>query len=135
NLSAGKFPPRAAPGLLPVIPDEDELAAEAVNAEEARLFFVALTRARDHLVLSRALRYGRFSAKSSPLLACLDGAPEVRQEVWKALTSVTPAPSPSPSPADGRGVPGMAVAAANGGSVTAGEPHHRLPSPAAGEGL
>jgi superfamily I DNA/RNA helicase/Zn-dependent peptidase ImmA (M78 family) len=91
NLSAGKFPPRGAPSLLPPLPAGEESDTDPTDAEETRLFFVALTRARDHLVLSRAEKYGRFSAKPSPLLPCLDGAASVRVERWEPFAP--PAPS------------------------------------------
>jgi DNA helicase-2/ATP-dependent DNA helicase PcrA len=90
NLSAGKFPARPQTGLLPPLPDEiSEVeplpgAADSDAAEEERLFFVALTRARDHLVMSRALKYGKISAKPSPLLAAVETAPELRHEVWES---------------------------------------------------
>ncbi len=90
NLSAGRFPPRPAPGLLPDLDVKE--TRETINFdEEARLFFVALTRARDHLVLSRAERYGRFSALRTPLLAALDDAEGLRTVRW-------PAHSPLPTP-------------------------------------
>jgi superfamily I DNA/RNA helicase len=71
NLSAGKFPSRPAPSLLPALPDAAGASAPA-DDEEARLFFVAMTRARDHLILSRAERYNGRAAAPSPLLACVE---------------------------------------------------------------
>jgi superfamily I DNA/RNA helicase len=90
NLSAGKFPSRPGPSLLPSMP-QDESSPDtppvngngAIQDEESRLFFVALTRARDHLILSRATRYGRQSAAASPLLGHLDGSREIQREVWR----------------------------------------------------
>jgi CRISPR/Cas system-associated exonuclease Cas4 (RecB family) len=57
--------------LLPGLQDEntDPGDAAAHLAEEACLFYVALTRARDELVLSRAEQYGRMRYKASPFLA------------------------------------------------------------------
>ena len=79
NLSAGKFPTRAAPALIAPLPeDADALDDDSPYAEEERLFFVALTRARDYLILSRALKYGGRSWARSPLLSLVETAPE-----WK----------------------------------------------------
>ncbi|MBC8102437.1 MAG: UvrD-helicase domain-containing protein [Cytophagales bacterium] len=69
NLSAGKFPSRPGPSLLPPLP----LGEVAEADEESRLFFVAITRARDYLVLSRAEKYNNRSAQPSPLLTWLEG--------------------------------------------------------------
>jgi DNA helicase-2/ATP-dependent DNA helicase PcrA len=69
NLSAGKFPSRPAPSLLPDLP----LGGDPEADEESRLFFVALTRARDHLILSRAEKYNNRSAQPSPLLSLVEG--------------------------------------------------------------
>jgi superfamily I DNA/RNA helicase len=82
-LSVGKFPPRPAPSLLTPLPTD---TAEGLDTDddEARLFFVALTRARDHLVLSRAVRYGRIAARESPLLAVLKDAPGIERIRWEA---------------------------------------------------
>ena len=57
--------------LLPGISEDDEAQARdprAHLAEEACLFYVALTRARDELVLSYAERYGRMRYRPSPFL-------------------------------------------------------------------
>lgn len=57
--------------LLPGISEDDEAEARdprAHLAEEACLFYVALTRARDELVLSYAERYGRMRYRPSPFL-------------------------------------------------------------------
>lgn len=95
NLSAGKFPSRPAPSLLPELsygegPATDVSASDQEMDEEARLFFVALSRARDHLILSRAEKYNNRSAAPSPLLACLETAAEVRQERWEEGERVVP---------------------------------------------
>ncbi len=104
NLSAGKFPARGRPGLLPPLPRTGHEETESdESGEEARLFFVALTRARDHLVLSRAERYHGRRAEPSPLLACLDEAGAlVRREVWEASTVplVAAAPAEEDFPAE-----------------------------------
>lgn len=91
NLAVGRFPPRPMPGLLTPLPDDAEDETEAkeepgavASDEEARLFFVALTRARDHLVLSRAVKHGRMSARPSPLLDCLDDVNGVETVFWRS---------------------------------------------------
>ena len=93
NLSVGRFPPRPAPGLLPPTPTDGETppAAPIEIEEEARLFFVALTRARDHLILSRARRYGRFTAQPTPLLDAIENAPGLREFRWER--AITPIPN------------------------------------------
>lgn len=45
------------------------------EAEERCLFYVGLTRARDRVVLTRALRYGKSTARPSSLLALIEEAP------------------------------------------------------------
>jgi DNA helicase II / ATP-dependent DNA helicase PcrA len=70
GLSEGRFPPRKPPALLPEMPNESgNVDEEQTFDEEARLFFVALTRAKDHLVLTRSERYGKMYAKATPLLS------------------------------------------------------------------
>lgn len=106
SLSAGKFPARGRPNLLPPLPPRANQAGEDTGDEEARLFFVALTRARDHLVLSRAERYNGRRAEPSPLLACLDDAgPLVRREVWEAF----PAPASAAAPVADAALPADAL--------------------------
>ncbi|MDX1931312.1 MAG: ATP-dependent helicase [Capsulimonadales bacterium] len=81
NLSQNKFPSRPGPSLLPPVPGDEKAGASSLE-EESRLFFVALTRARDHIVLSRALKYGSRPEWPSPLLKSLNGIPGIRNEVW-----------------------------------------------------
>ncbi|GAB4462105.1 MAG: hypothetical protein OHK0029_28330 [Armatimonadaceae bacterium] len=90
NLSQNLFPTRPGMALLPPL---IEMEGGAVQDEEARLFFVALTRARDHLILSRAERYGAYSRRHdpSPLLHLVEDAPHLRLEQWRFPT--TPAPT------------------------------------------
>nr|WP_309690248.1 UvrD-helicase domain-containing protein [Armatimonas sp.] len=101
NLAVGRFPPRPMPGLLTPLPAEnsDEKEEEAkeepgtvASDEEARLFFVALTRARDHLVLSRAVKHGRMSARPSPLLDCLENVNGVETVFWRSSDTLEPPP-------------------------------------------
>jgi len=53
------------------------------DQEEQCLFFVALSRAREHLVLSRSERYGENVLEPSPLLGLIDG--QIRETKWRAL--------------------------------------------------
>lgn len=71
-LGQGHFPARRQPqpcppplGMLPIDPADDH------DAEEECLFFVALSRARDHLHLSRAQHYGERQCSPSRLLELL----------------------------------------------------------------
>jgi superfamily I DNA/RNA helicase len=93
NLSQGKFPSAAPPQLLPEI--KDDIDANP-NDEERRLFFVALTRAREHLVLSRAVKYNNRAAAPSILLREL-GGPKVlthlKQVEWGEPGVISPSPT------------------------------------------
>lgn len=92
NLAKDRFPGRGrkgqavAPGVLAI----DEAAARA--ADDRCLFFVALSRARDRLILSRAERYGGRAHPPSPLLALAEPAfaaePPVR--VWWPAVQADP---------------------------------------------
>lgn len=95
NLSRDFFPPRPAPSLLPPLYRSEE---EQGMEEESRLFFVALTRARDHLVLSRANRYNYGSADPSPLLTVVEGAPGLRKVQWRPLEGAFPVPPEPKAP-------------------------------------
>lgn len=53
---------------------EDEARGGGDLSEEASLFYVALTRARDELVLSYARRYGKASYTASPFLPAIEEA-------------------------------------------------------------
>ena len=69
-------------GMLPVESDGDA----AHETGEACLFYVGATRARDHLVLSYAERYGKKRYKHSSYIdALLTGLPEerIRRVVWE----------------------------------------------------
>ena len=95
NLGAGQFPAR---GRHDGIPEPPGLVESAVDGgeeldEERCLFFVALSRARDHLILSRAETSGSSerAVAPSPLLACLGTLPET---VWPAGREPASAPPP-----------------------------------------
>jgi ATP-dependent DNA helicase UvrD/PcrA len=73
HLAEGRFPTqrRADPAPIPPGLREDADASSPARdhlIEEACLFYVAITRARDALVISRAERYGRRRAAASPFL-------------------------------------------------------------------
>lgn len=85
GLVEGRFPMRARPERisLPRVLRRSEEAEEAVWAEERRLAYVALTRARDELILSYAVRQtpGGRARRPSPFLAeTLDRAPLTPEE-------------------------------------------------------
>ncbi len=84
-------------GMLPA-ESEGEAAHET---GEACLFYVGATRARDHLVLSYAERYGKKNYKRSAYIdALLAGLPEerIRRVVWQADDTAGLAPARSTPP-------------------------------------
>jgi UvrD-like helicase C-terminal domain/PD-(D/E)XK nuclease superfamily len=100
NLADGRFPTQRRGQVAPAPPglSEDEtLAARdaaAHLAEEACLFYVAITRARDALVVSYAERYGRRRASPSPFLKPLmplaaDPRSGVARVRWTAVPEIT----------------------------------------------
>ena len=75
NLNKGQFPARGSGGMVAPPPALLGAEAESAQADGADcLFFVALSRAKDHLVLSRPLVRNGASTKPSPLLDRLDPA-------------------------------------------------------------
>ena len=80
NLSMNKFPSRPGPALIPPLPGGDD--EDGGIEEERRLFFVALTRAKDHLILSRAMKYGQRAEMPSPLLAPLHRVADIEDVSW-----------------------------------------------------
>ena len=70
-LGAGKIPSNAKPQICP---NPDGMIASSENfheTEEECLFFVAMSRARDFLHLSRASKYGESNSKESKFLTAL----------------------------------------------------------------
>lgn len=67
NLCKGRFPPKAQGSMVRLPPGLVTDAGTDAD-EEDRLFFVALTRARDHLILSLPRSARRSQAEPSPLL-------------------------------------------------------------------
>jgi DNA helicase-2/ATP-dependent DNA helicase PcrA len=75
------------------------MTSDGHSAEEECLFFVALSRARDHLSLSRAEKYTTRKASESKLLATIAGLTSTRQYQGSGKTYVDQSPL---SPVDGR---------------------------------
>lgn len=73
-LGKGKFPASKKTSVCP--PPSGMLSAieaESHDEEEECLFFVAVSRARDHLSLSRSRRYGNSNSNESEIIAKLSG--------------------------------------------------------------
>jgi DNA helicase-2/ATP-dependent DNA helicase PcrA len=87
NLGAGQFPTRGRSDGIPTPPGLADAAGEGLDEEQC-LFFVALSRARDHLVLSRAETSGSDRAVApSPLLTLIQPHLEARgigETAWPA---------------------------------------------------
>jgi len=87
NLGAGQFPTRGRSDGIPEPPGLADAAGRELD-EERCLFFVALSRARDHLILSRAETSGTDRAVApSPLLALIQPhleAAGIGETVWAA---------------------------------------------------
>jgi superfamily I DNA/RNA helicase/Zn-dependent peptidase ImmA (M78 family) len=100
GLAAGRFPFRemwepcpAPPGLIDGAEESDH------DVEETCLFFVALSRARDELILSRAERYGKQKAKDSPFWTMIDPFfQETPVPMLKWQVTEEPAPPASAAP-------------------------------------
>jgi len=103
NLGAGQFPTRGRSDGIPAPPGLADAAGEEID-EERCLFFVALSRARDHLVLSRAETSGTDRAVApSPLLALIQPHLEARgiaETAWPAGRPPAPAPDDPPQTPD-----------------------------------
>ncbi len=96
RLGQGMFPARGQSRACP--PPRGMLAAERDEdaEEEECLFFVALSRARDTLCLSRAQRYGKRNSNASPLLAHLAGLlPAPPTPTWTAASLAAPGAPPT----------------------------------------
>ena len=98
NLSQGRFPPQARPAVVDTADTEALLGVDSSDAdEEARLLFVAMTRARDFLFFTLAEKYEGRMAQPSVLLAPLEEIPEITRVRWKAKTESQKASSKSAS--------------------------------------
>ncbi len=80
----------------PAPPEMSHLAMDKDDhdAEEQCLFFVALSRARDYLCLSRAERYTQVNATPSKFLASLTGLPSTRRQGQSEIAEPEPILSP-----------------------------------------
>ncbi|HLJ81456.1 MAG TPA: 3'-5' exonuclease, partial [Ktedonobacterales bacterium] len=95
--------------------------AEAHLAEEACLFYVAMTRARDELILSHADMYGRMRYRPSPFLAPIEArlGASLRRERWatpkpvEALRRHVALPREDVPAPDGAPIPIAAIEAYN----------------------
>jgi DNA helicase-2/ATP-dependent DNA helicase PcrA len=104
NLNKGQFPARGSSGMVappPALLGDEVDAAKAESAD--CLFFVALSRAKDHLVLSRPLERNGNATRPSPLLERLEptltacGAARLSwQRVHGEAEKIAPAPSLGP---------------------------------------
>ncbi|MDR3706684.1 MAG: UvrD-helicase domain-containing protein [Capsulimonadaceae bacterium] len=99
NLTQGRFPPRPRDPVIPEPPgmaDTGGNGAFSDQGEEECLFFVAISRAREHLILSRCEAGGEHNARlsASPLLSFIEEDLHrlgVRETRWAAkTTSSTP---------------------------------------------
>ncbi len=91
NLGTGQFPARGRHDGIPEPPGLAETCGEALD-EEACLFFVALSRAREHLILSRTETSGGSEKviAPSPLLACLGTLTETQWPAGRAPSAAPP---------------------------------------------
>ncbi len=100
NLNKGQFPARGSSGMVSPPPellgdDADEAKADGADC----LFFVALSRARNHLVLSRPLRRGDSATAPSSLLERLNPALtacDAARIEWPRLLPDAPSAAPVP---------------------------------------
>jgi len=107
SLVDGRFPARGRPDALPLPPElsrEAETAGDAAQAEERRLFYVGMTRAREALIMTHAHDYGgRTRRKVSPFvvealgLARIPGSAK-RLDPHEAIARHAPAVEPAAPP-------------------------------------
>lgn len=91
NLAEGRFPSRERASL--VLPPGLIHGSQPSDAqmEEACLFYVAVTRARDHLVLTRAEKYGKQRFSASPHLEGLISQLEPSGHLFQLAIDTEPA--------------------------------------------
>jgi len=103
SVSPSWFPPNARPDLCPLPPGiAAEDALMTTDAEEESLMFVALSRAKDRLTVSRANRYGGSSRPNpskllKPLSSILSPGGEPTPQ-WTATGMADPSPVPQKAP-------------------------------------
>jgi DNA helicase-2/ATP-dependent DNA helicase PcrA len=92
GLQEGVFPPRKQHGSIPALPGLSHSAGDELQ-EERYLLYVAMTRARERLVLSRALRRREKPARRSPLLP---GGPDGVSAPWPIIRRAAGRACPPP---------------------------------------
>lgn len=85
GLTRGRFPLRGQGGARVALPPLSRRSVDDDAEDERRLFFVALSRGRDRLVLSRSERWHTRRASESPLLTLLRGAVALEETTWPAV--------------------------------------------------
>jgi superfamily I DNA/RNA helicase len=127
HLAEGRFPTqrRADPAPIPRGLCETGSATPAQEhlVEEACLFYVAITRARDALVISRAERYGKRRANPSPFLRPLlmlaaNQDARIAQARWPQVPLAVPMDVPSVESDDEMAIP-LATSAPSDEPLTA----------------
>ena len=95
GLANGRFPAqRQWERVKPPLLEDDAPTETAHDEEETCLFYVAITRARDELILSRPERLSRRSARPSPFLAPIERrlGHDLRRIEWPAVRAGEVAP-------------------------------------------
>ena len=95
NLVKGQFPARGrgAMAVLPAVLTED---SEQEDGGEEEMFFVALSRARDELVLSGPATWRGKPVEPAPLLARIAPALTAEGAAWTPVTARPERPKPAP---------------------------------------
>ncbi|HEV7126110.1 MAG TPA: UvrD-helicase domain-containing protein, partial [Ktedonobacterales bacterium] len=140
GLADGRFPTQrrgeTAPPPAGLSQDDGEGGASSVHlVEEACLFYVAITRARDALVISHAERYGRRRYAPSPFLKPLlplasDPAASLARVRWSGAPTADATASTEPHPANGAAAHATPVSGPTR-APTAADP---VPAPEPGQG-
>jgi DNA helicase-2/ATP-dependent DNA helicase PcrA len=103
NLAKDLFPSRGRSGMVKLPPGLIPETDEAEESEEERLFFVALSRARDHLVLSRPMGVNGKPRDASRLLSLIEPAltgSTVERQDWAGGEAVTAPPPEAATPVE-----------------------------------
>jgi hypothetical protein len=98
NLVRGRFPPCTRGGPRVALPPILERDGAQDADEERNLFFVAVSRVADRLVLSRALRYGGRAARESELLGLVAAARSLDEVSWPAVAAGVTTPEEAAAP-------------------------------------
>jgi DNA helicase-2/ATP-dependent DNA helicase PcrA len=111
NLIKGQFPFRRSGSIASPAQFEDRETEEEGSSDDC-LFFVALSRARDQLILSSPTQWRRKAAQISPLLSQIVPALDVcgaRRVLWTASqeSAVSPVAEDAPSIPDGENAPSL----------------------------